>query len=155
MFTLREKISLVLTVFAVGTLVTLAASIPPKGGTPNFDPQGAALQVVPGVAADTAKATATSTTLTYAAVPGKAHVLSMLCWAYNHPPSAGTIAVYDGDGSSSTQIIFQEAVTTDGPGFPQQWNPAKVGTRGKAMTIKLVNSDATVTGYINATHYQQ
>jgi hypothetical protein len=100
---------------------------------------------IAGSTSDTANATHSAATITYAAAgAGKVNVISGLYWSFSGTPAAATnLQISDG-----SNVIFSIDITAAGAGFIP-FNPPKKGTANTAMTITLADGGSGIVGRVN------
>ena len=105
--------------------------------------------IVAAAAADVHEpASNTAAIVTYAAVAGKRHVITGVYWSYDITPTAATLTIEDGSGTT----IFVISISNPGPGyilFPM----AKAGSINTAMIITLTAGGASVTGKLSVMNH--
>lgn len=95
--------------------------------------------------ADAATAAANSAVVkTYAAVPGKCHVIGGVAWSYSAAPTGGNLKIEDGAGV----VILDLDITAAGPGSVP-FSPPKRGTANTDLVITLAAAGAAVVGKLN------
>jgi hypothetical protein len=83
----------------------------------------------------------TAAVVTYAAVAGQSHAITGIAYSYNAAPTGGNLKIEDGTGTT----VFSMDLVAAGPGVVL-FNPAKIGTAGRALIITLAAAGAAVTG---------
>ena len=85
---------------------------------------------------------ATAAVVTLAAAgAGVSNVLGMVAWSYDDDPTAGSLTIEDGSGST----VFKVDITSKGPGFIP-FTPPKKGTANTAMIATLASGGGSVSG---------
>lgn len=126
------------------TLRAVSASKPlptEEQGDLTADPtsQAAASGHVHEPAADTAAVVTLA-----AAGAGVSNVLGLVAWSYDDDPTAGSLTIEDGSGTT----VFKVDVTSGGPGFFPFAPPIK-GTANTAMIITLAAAGGSVSGLVS------
>jgi hypothetical protein len=111
-------------------------------GTKFTEAPASAVLADPGDVA--APAVNTAAVVTYGAVAGQSHAITGVAYSYNAAPTGGNLKIEDGAGTT----VFSMDIVAAGPGVVL-FNPAKIGTAGRAMIITLTAAGAAVTGKIS------
>ncbi len=87
----------------------------------------------------------TAAVITYAAGGGGvSHVISGVAWSYDAVPTAGSLTIEDGLGTT----IFVVSITAAGAGF-FMFAPRLLGTAATALVVTLAAGGAAVTGKVS------
>jgi hypothetical protein len=79
-----------------------------------------------------------------AAGAGITHVLALVAWSYDADPTAGSLTIEDGAGTT----VFKVDITAGGPGF-FAFSPPLKGTANTALVATLAAGGAGVSGIVN------
>lgn len=86
----------------------------------------------------------TAATITKAAAgAGVSNVLAMVAWSYDGDPTAGSLTVEDGSGTT----VFKVDITAGGPGF-FAWSPPLKGTANTALVATLAAGGSGISGIL-------
>jgi len=87
----------------------------------------------------------TAATITKAAAgAGVSNVLGMVAWSYDGDPTAGSLTIEDGSGTT----VFKVDITAGGPGFFAFTPPLK-GSANTALIATLAAGGAGISGIVN------
>lgn len=111
------------------------------------------IPAAPSVAGDIAAGSAGAiSTLTYAAVPGRKHVISAVYWSYDAAPTGGAISIEDVAG---TTVFGPFAISGAGPGWLPIYPAIVSQVVNTAMLVKLAAPGGAVQGRVQARHFLQ
>jgi hypothetical protein len=79
-----------------------------------------------------------------AAGAGISHVLALVAWSYDGDPTAGSLTIVDGAGTT----VFKADITAAGPGFFPFLPPLK-GTANTALVATLAAGGSGISGIVN------
>ena len=75
---------------------------------------------------------------------GVSNVLALVAWSYDNTPTAGSLTIEDGSGTT----VFKVDITAAGPGFIP-FDPPLKGTANTALIATLAAGGAGVSGIVN------
>jgi hypothetical protein len=79
-----------------------------------------------------------------AAGAGISNVLALVAWSYDADPTAGSLTIEDGSGTT----VFKVDITTGGPGF-FAFSPPLKGTANTALIATLAAGGGSVSGIVS------